>query len=109
MIYVLKFEQPLGNPQNARAMAQFYVGYCDDHRLEERLAEHRAGQGAAITRACNVRGIAFDVVLTLSGGRTVEHYLKHTYKNTPKLLARYERNPQQLQMWIDQAVAKGTL
>src|SRR5687768_3591411 len=51
VIYVLKFSQPIGNPNNPRAMASFYVGYCDDDTLPRRLAEHRAGRGAAITAA----------------------------------------------------------
>lgn len=107
MIYILKFERKLGNPNNPRAQAQYYVGYCDDDRLHERLAEHQRGTGAAITRACVERGIGFSVVLTLPGGTDVEAYLKYKYKNTRLLVERYERNARKLERWIHEVVAKG--
>lgn len=88
MIYILKFDRPLGDLSNPRGQAQYYLGYCEDGRLADRLAEHRAGSGAAITRACVKRGIPFDVLLTLPGDRAFERRLKTKYKNTPRLVRR---------------------
>lgn len=88
MIYVLQFSKPLGNPYNPRGTARFYVGYCEDGRLQARLAEHHNGGGAAITRAALERGITFEVVLTLPGDRNEERRLKRQ-KNTPRLVARH--------------------
>jgi predicted GIY-YIG superfamily endonuclease len=82
MIYILKFEQPLGN---AKHKAQFYIGWCTDGTLEQRITEHRSGRGAAITRACIERGIAFDVVVTMRGDRKKERRLKKQ-KNTRRIV-----------------------
>ena len=82
MIYILQFERILGNRMNSRGQARYYVGYCRDGRLAQRLEEHRAGGGAAITRAAVARGIEFKLVATLTGGRATEHRIKR-YKNTP--------------------------
>jgi predicted GIY-YIG superfamily endonuclease len=83
MIYVIMFNRKLGNLSNPRAQAQFYVGYCDDARLGDRIAEHLSGQGAAITRAARKQGIGMQVVLTMPGDRSKEREIKN-YKNTPK-------------------------
>lgn len=90
MIYILEFKRPLGNPNNKRGQAQYYIGYCDDDRLEGRLDEHAAGRGARITAAAAAMGIGFDLVLTIPGDRSVERKLK-SYKNTPKLVRRYRQ------------------
>lgn len=95
MIYILKFEHKLGNPENRRAQAQYYVGSCDDNRLIERLAEHRRGEGACITRACVERGIRLELVAILPGGWEQERAIK-AYKNTPKLLERLQRDEQKV-------------
>lgn len=92
-VYFLKFHQPLGNPDNPRAQAQFYIGSCADRRLKARLAEHRRGHGAAITRAAGQRGIGFDVVLTLPGGRAEERRIK-AQKNAREFIERYTRRQQ---------------
>lgn len=84
MIYILKFDRPLGS-QNPRGQARYYIGYCDDGNLDSRLEDHRTGAGAAITRACVRRGIGFELVLTLPGDRTEERKLKNR-KSTPKLV-----------------------
>jgi predicted GIY-YIG superfamily endonuclease len=86
-VYILQFEKPLGNLKH---QAQFYIGWCIDGQLSSRLEEHRAGRGAAITRACNERGIAFDVVATMPGGRDRERQLKRR-KNTRQIVERYTR------------------
>lgn len=90
MIYILEFEKKLGNPANKRGQAKYYVGFCEDGRLKERLAEHEKGFGAAITAAAVRRGIAFSVVATLPGDRDRERQIKR-WKNTPKLVERIRR------------------
>lgn len=87
MIYILEFDQPLGT---ARHCARFYLGYCDDDRLPDRLAEHHAGRGAAMTRFAVLNGIGFKVVATLPGDRRVERLLKRR-KNTPRIVDRLKR------------------
>jgi len=86
MIYILEFERPLGS-DNPRGKARYYVGFCEDDRLNKRFEEHCRGEGAAITRACVERGIRFWVVLTLSGDREEEKRIQR-YKNTPKFVSR---------------------
>lgn len=78
MVYILKFHSPLGNQ---RHQANYYVGYCDDGTLERRLMEHRRGRGAAITQAARLRGIGFDVVLTMPGDRTTERRIKNQHNH----------------------------
>ncbi len=88
MIYVIEFERSLGNPQHRNGTAKFYVGYCEDDRIEQRLQEHRRGDGAAITRAAVHASIDFKVVMTIPGDRKVERQLKRQ-KNTPRIVRRF--------------------
>lgn len=81
MIYILEFSEPLGNPNNPRGQARYYVGYCEDGRFDERLQEHRHGAGAAITRAAVRRGIQLSVVAKMDGDRKEERRIKR-WKNT---------------------------
>jgi len=75
MLYLLHFAEPLGND---RHRAQHYLGYTDDERgIEQRLHEHRSGQGARITAACNQRGITYDVARIIPGDRTRERQIKN--------------------------------
>jgi len=64
-------------------MAQHYIGYTDD--LEQRLASHRNGDGAAIMAAVAERGITWEVVRTWEGNRELERKLKNL-KAAPRLL-----------------------
>lgn len=48
MLYLIRFSQALGNEKHS---VWYYLGYCEDGRLDERLAEHRAGKAAKITAA----------------------------------------------------------
>ena len=92
MIYILKFSKPLGNAQHT---AQYYLGYCDDGRLDSRLSEHRRGLGAAITREAVARGYTLDLVLTLPGDRNTEKRLKRR-KNHRLIIERAQRGTLQL-------------
>lgn len=82
VVYLIHFSAPLGNPGNARAQAQHYLGYTID--LDARIAQHRAGQGAALTRAAVERGITFEVAATWPGDWHLEKHLK-ALKATPRL------------------------
>ena len=84
-VYLLHFDGKLGNPTNPLAMAQHYIGTARD--LDTRIAEHKAGSGAAITAAAVQRGIGFDVARTWTGGRQLERQLKRR-KEGPRLCPR---------------------
>ncbi len=88
MIYILQFERPLGTALHS---AQYYIGYCEDNRLEQRLAEHRMGRGAAMTRFAVANQIDFYVVAALPGDRRVERQLKRQ-KNCRRVLDRIRRD-----------------
>ncbi len=81
-VYLLHFDAPLGNLTNPRAQAQHYLGWAMD--LAERLAQHAAGRGAAITRAAVERGISWRVFVLGAGDYTLEKTLK-AKKNTARL------------------------
>jgi predicted GIY-YIG superfamily endonuclease len=78
MIYLLRFTEPLGTPRHT---ARYYLGYTSRRRVADRLAEHRNGEGAAITRAAVERVPAhiepFTVVWAGRGDRWAERILKN--------------------------------
>ena len=87
--YLLHLSRPLGNTQNARAMAQHYSGWADDpdgdgQGLERRIAEHLAGRGAKITRAAVERGITIELVAVWRAPLAFEKQLKRR-KEAPRL------------------------
>ncbi len=84
-VYILKFAQPIGSGKHS---AQFYIGFAEPDRVHKRVEEHKAGHGAAITRAVVGRGIAIDHVLTLPGGRAEERRLKNQ-KNTRRIVVKH--------------------
>lgn len=87
MVYFLEFSQPLGT---AKHQARYYIGYCADDKLDQRLNDHKTGQGAAITRALLTKGLTFECVATLPGDRTFERKLKNR-KNTRRILDQIKR------------------
>jgi predicted GIY-YIG superfamily endonuclease len=87
VIYILQFDRPLGNTQHR---ARYYLGYCEPGRLDQRLAEHRAGIGAAITRAAVERGYSLEVVASFPGDRTLERRLKRR-KSHRRIVERWQR------------------
>lgn len=91
MIYILEFERPIGNLSNPKGQARFYLGYCDDSRLSDRLSEHKAGKGAALTRYAVAAGIGFVVAATLPGTKEDERRLKRQ-KNTPRIVSRLRKS-----------------
>ena len=86
-VYILRFDEPIGSSKH---QAQFYVGYCRDDRLDERLAEHRAGGkfAASITRAFAAKQIGFRLVFTMPGYRDEEKAVKAWKDTTGFLKAR---------------------
>jgi hypothetical protein len=56
-LYLLHFSRPLGDPKRPRMAARHYLGWTNGVAVDQRLADHRAGRGAAITRAAVGRGI----------------------------------------------------
>lgn len=86
MIYILKFSRPLGNHKHT---ASYYVGWCEDERLTDRIEEHRNGYGAAITRAAVRIGISLTLIVSFPGNRQLERQIKRM-KNTPRLVRQIE-------------------
>jgi len=76
MIYIIHFEEPYFH-------ARHYVGYCGEGMLEQRLAQHRSGQGSHLMRAIEPAGIEYTVALTHPGDLHFERRLKKA-KNTPR-------------------------
>jgi len=66
-IYLLHFSRPL-------AHARHYLGFAQDH--VSRVAEHQAGNGAALTRAAHRAGIEMRLVRTWEGNMRDERALK---------------------------------
>jgi predicted GIY-YIG superfamily endonuclease len=81
VIYLLHFEEPIGDLDNPHGQAQHYLGFAEDHRLDARIDEHRTGRGAAITRALHRQGIRFVVAAIWPGDRNEERRLKRWHKH----------------------------
>jgi hypothetical protein len=77
-VYMLRYNEPAGNPDKPRASAQHYIGYARDDRLHARIAEHRDGTcGAKLPMWFHAQGIGFHVVrIWPNKGRTFERKLK---------------------------------
>jgi putative endonuclease len=79
-VYILHFSAPLGNLDNSKAQASHYIGWAED--VQARIAQHRAGTGARITRAAVERGIELILVAVVPAPVSFEKYLK-ARKATP--------------------------
>ena len=66
-VYLLHFQKPYKH-------ARHYLGFTDD--LEQRLAAHRAGNGARLVEVITQAGIEFKLARTWNGGRDLERRLK---------------------------------
>lgn len=71
--YLIHFDRRIGNLENRRATAQHYIGFTCD--LQGRLADHRAGNGAAIMRAVSEQGIPWHLARLWKCGTPKEGYL----------------------------------
>ena len=78
-VYLLHLDQPISNH------AQHYIGYAED--VDERVARHRAGNGARLMQIAAERGIGFEVVrIWPDGDRSFERHLKnqkHAWRHCP--------------------------
>ena len=70
IVYLIHLDKPV----NPNFPAQHYLGWTVN--LKNRINQHRTNQGAAILRAANQRGIAWEVVATWEGGRGLEVQFK---------------------------------
>lgn len=73
-VYTLHLHAPLG--RGGRNGAMHYTGWAAAGRLLARLAEHRAGRGAAMMAFCASAGIGWHVGHLAHGTRTDERRLK---------------------------------
>lgn len=80
IVYILEFSCPMHH-------AKFYIGWCEQHRLRERVREHNAGYGARITEVGVQRGIQYKLIAAIPGTRADERALK-AEKNTPRIVRR---------------------
>jgi putative endonuclease len=89
-VYLLCFNEPIGNPDTPHGTARHYVGWTSN--LEVRIAAHTAnlypqeGSGwvARIVAHVQRQGIGFELVRTWPGGYTLEKQIK-SWKNAPRL------------------------
>lgn len=92
MIYLLHFSAPV-------AGARHFLGFADD--VDRRLAEHRAGQGANLTRIAVERGASLAVVMTVEGDRDAQRNYRRIYKGCFTALCPVcnPRRPRKFQFW----------
>ena len=69
MLYLIHFSRPFKH-------AGHYRGYCEDGKLERRIAKHRSGRGAKLLKIIQEAGITWEVVATFEGDRKAERNLK---------------------------------
>lgn len=81
-LYLLHFHRPVGNLLNPRGQASHYLGFAVDPEARDR--QHRAGQGAALTRAAAELGIDWTLFVLGAGTKDMERLLKQK-KASPRL------------------------
>lgn len=79
-VYLIHFNEKIGNSTNAKGMAQHYTGSTND--LQARLREHAAGAGAKLMAAVVERGIGWELVATWEGGYDLEKQIKLSHNGT---------------------------
>jgi predicted GIY-YIG superfamily endonuclease len=73
IVYLLHFTDSAGNTARYRH-AGHYIGSAK--YLDARIAHHRDGSGANLTRVIRAAGLTFTVAATWRGGRDKERQLK---------------------------------
>ena len=73
-VYLLHFDEPIGNTASQKGYAQHYTGWASD--LAARLAEHRRSSDVKILQAVRRAGISWSLARTWAGTRTRERQLK---------------------------------
>jgi putative endonuclease len=82
-VYLIHFDEPIGNPGNPRGLAQHYLGWSSLPVIQ-RLKRHENARGARIMSVCREKGVAWKLVRTWDGPRALERKLKNLH-NSPKL------------------------
>lgn len=85
MVYLLHFDKPISDKHTC----QHYIGSTGN--LAQRLAEHRAGQGARLTQVATERDIDFVLAWVWEGDKKEERKLKNG-KRGPRLCPFCKRN-----------------
>jgi hypothetical protein len=73
-VYLLHFDEPIGDTSSRYGYAQHYTGSSPD--LARRLAEHAANSDVKIMAAVRQAGIGWTLARTWEGGRVRERQLK---------------------------------
>jgi hypothetical protein len=76
IIYLIHFDQPIGDLRNPRGFASHYTGWTLD--LPARLIDHAAGRGARLMQVVGERGIGWQLARIWTGTRTRERSLKRS-------------------------------
>jgi hypothetical protein len=76
VIYLIHFDQPIGDLRNPRGFASHYTGWTLD--LPARLIDHAAGRGARLMQVVGERGIGWQLARIWTGTRTRERSLKRS-------------------------------
>jgi hypothetical protein len=77
-VYLIHFDEPIGDLSNPHGQAHHYLGYTED--LEERLARHRAGNGARLLEVLAERGISWRLARVWpDGDKALERRLKNCH------------------------------
>jgi len=74
VIYLIHFDQPIGDLTNPRGFASHYTGWTLD--LPARLVDHAAGRGARLMQVVGELGIGWQLARIWTGTRTRERSLK---------------------------------
>jgi len=74
VVYLLHFDQPIGDLTNPRGFACHYTGWTLD--LPARLVDHAAGRGARLMQVVGELGIGWQLARIWTGTRTRERSLK---------------------------------
>jgi hypothetical protein len=76
VIYLIHFDQPIGDPHNPRGFASHYTGWTLD--LPARLVDHAAGRGARLMQVVGGLGIGWQLARIWTGTRARERSLKRS-------------------------------
>lgn len=82
MVYLIHFQEPVGDRENPHGQARHYLGYSWDP--EARCKLHAQGRGARLLQAVEEQGIPWEIARLWEGGRKLERKLK-ARKDAPKL------------------------
>jgi hypothetical protein len=83
MIYLLHFAKIIGDLGNPHGQARHYIGWCSGN-IEDRLAAHKRGDGAAITAWLVTHAIGWQLVRLWVGNGDLERKIKNR-KEAPGL------------------------